>query len=97
VVLAASGTFDQLTNLATLNFVLFWALSGIALMVLRRKMADAPRPYRVPLYPLVPLAFVAIMAGVLLSTAVESPAEAGAALALLLGIGLPLYPFFRRR
>lgn len=97
VVLAASGTFDQLTNLATLNFVLFWALSGIALMVLRRKMADAPRPYRVPLYPLVPAAFVLIMAGVLVSTAVESPAEAGAALALLLGIGLPLYPFFRHR
>jgi APA family basic amino acid/polyamine antiporter len=95
-VLAASGTFDQLTNLATLNFVLFWGLSGIALMVLRRKMADAPRPYRAPLYPLVPLVFVLIMAGVLVSTAVESPAEAGAALALLLGIGLPLYPFFRR-
>jgi len=95
--LVASGTFDQLTNLATLNFVLFWGLSGIALMVLRRKMADAPRPYRAPLYPLVPAAFVAIMAGVLVSTAVESPAEAGAALALLLGIGLPLYPFFRRR
>jgi APA family basic amino acid/polyamine antiporter len=95
--LAASGTFDQLTNLATLNFVLFWALSGVALMVLRRKMADAPRPYRAPLYPLVPLMFVLIMAGVLVSTAVESPAEAGAALLLLLGIGLPLYPFFRRR
>jgi APA family basic amino acid/polyamine antiporter len=95
--LAASGTFDQLTNLATLHFVLFWALSGIALMVLRRRMADAPRPYRVPWYPLVPLAFVLIMAGVLVSTAVESPAEAGAAIALLLGIGLPLYPFFRRR
>lgn len=94
--LAASGTFDQLTNLATLNFVLFWALSGVALMVLRRKMADAPRPYRAPLYPLVPLLFVLIMAGVLVSTAVESPAEAGAALLLLLGIGLPLYPFFRR-
>lgn len=95
--LAASGTFDQLTNLATLNFVLFWALSGVALMVLRRKMADAPRPYRAPLYPLVPAAFVLIMAGVLVSTAVESPAEAGAAMLLLLGIGLPLYPFFRRR
>lgn len=95
--LTTSGTFDQLTNLATLNFVLFWALSGIALMVLRRKMADAPRPYRTPLYPWVPLLFVLIMAGVLVSTAVESPAEAGAALALLLGIGLPLYPFFHRR
>lgn len=94
--LAASGTFDQLTNLATLIFVLFWALSGIALMVLRQRLAQAPRPFRVPLYPLVPLAFVLIMAGVLLSTIIESPAEAGAAFGLL-ALGLPLYPYFRRR
>jgi APA family basic amino acid/polyamine antiporter len=93
---AASGTFDQLTNLATLIFVLFWALSGIALLVLRRKLADAPRPFRVPAFPLVPLAFVLIMAGVLVSTIIESPAEAGAAFALL-ALGLPLYPLFRGR
>ncbi|MGQ0428446.1 MAG: APC family permease [Gammaproteobacteria bacterium] len=93
---AATGTFDQLTNLATLCFVLFWGLSGVALMVLRRKMAEAPRPYRVPLYPLVPAAFALIMAGVFVSTLVESPAESGAAL-LFLALGLPLYPFFRRR
>ncbi len=94
--LAASGTFDQLTNLATLIFVLFWALSGIALMVLRQKLADSPRPFRVPLYPLVPFAFVLIMAGVLISAIIESPAEAGAAFGLL-ALGLPLYPYFRRR
>ncbi|MFZ2507055.1 MAG: amino acid permease [Steroidobacteraceae bacterium] len=94
--LAASGTFDQLTNLATLIFVLFWALSGIALMVLRRRLADAQRPFRVPLYPFVPLAFVLIMAGVLMSTIIESPAEAAAAFGLL-ALGLPLYPYFRRR
>lgn len=93
---AVSGTFDQLTTLATLNYVLFWGLSGIALMVLRRRMADAPRPYRAPLYPWVPLAFVAIMLGVLASTIVESPAEAAAAIGLL-ALGLPLYPIFRRR
>ncbi len=96
VLLAASGTFDQLTNMATLIFVFFWALSGIALLVLRRKLADVPRPFRVPVYPLVPLAFILIMAGVLVSTIVESPAEAGAAFGLL-ALGLPLYPFFRRR
>jgi len=59
-------------------------------------MADSPRPYRVPLYPLVPIAFVLIMAGVLVSAIVESPAEAGATL-VLLGLSLPLYPYFRRR
>jgi len=96
VLLAISGTFDQLTNLATVIFVLFWALSGIALLMLRRRMADAPRPYRVPLYPFVPLAFVLIMTGVMVSTIIESPGEALASLALL-ALGLPLFPFFRRR
>ncbi len=56
----------------------------------------SPRPYRVPLYPLVPIAFVLIMAGILVSTVIESPAEAGATL-VLLGLSLPLYPYFRRR
>lgn len=96
VLLAVSGTFDQLTNLATLAFVLFWMLTGISLFVLRRKLPDAPRPYRVPLYPLVPLTFVLIMAGILVSTFIESPAEAGATF-VLLALGLPLYPLFRRR
>ncbi len=96
ILFAISGTFDQLTNLATLAFVLFWAMSGAALFVLRRKMPDAPRPYRVPLYPLVPLVFVLIMAGIGVSTIVESPAEAAATL-VLLALGLPLYPLFHRR
>jgi APA family basic amino acid/polyamine antiporter len=95
VLLVISGTFDQLTNLATLAFVLFWALSGVAVIVLRRKLADAPRPFRVPGYPYVPLAFVLIMAGIMVSTCIESPAEAGATFALL-ALGLPLYPLFRR-
>lgn len=96
VAFAVSGTFDQLTNLATLIFVFFWALSGISLMVLRRKMADSPRPYRVPLYPLVPLAFTLVMTGIFVSTIIESPAEAGATV-VLAALALPLYPYFRRR
>ena len=96
VLFAISGTFDQLTNLATLAFVLFWTMSGIALFVLRRKLRDAPRPFRVPLYPIVPLVFVLIMAGIGVSTLIESPAEAGATF-VLLALGLPLYPLFHRR
>ncbi|MGQ0833663.1 MAG: amino acid permease [Gammaproteobacteria bacterium] len=96
IVLAVSGTFDQLTNLATLIFVLFWALSGTALFVLRRKLAQAPRPFRVPAYPFVPLGFVLIMVGILVSALIENPAEAGTTFALL-ALGLPLYPFFRHR
>ena len=96
VLFAVTGTFDQLTNLATLLYVLFWGLSGAALLALRRKLPDAPRPFRVPVYPLVPLVFTLVMAGILVSTFIESPAGAVAAFGLL-ALGLPLYPYFRRR
>jgi APA family basic amino acid/polyamine antiporter len=95
-VLAISGTFDQLTNLATLAFVLFWGLSGVALLVLRRKMPEAPRPFRAPGYPFVPLAFVLVMAGILVSAFIENPAEALATFALV-AVGLLIYPIFRAR
>jgi APA family basic amino acid/polyamine antiporter len=95
ILFVLTGTFDQLTNLATLIFVMFWGLSGLALIVLRRKMAEAKRPYRVPVYPLVPLAFVLVMAGIAVSTVIESPAEAGATL-VLAALSLPLYPYFRK-
>jgi APA family basic amino acid/polyamine antiporter len=38
---------------------IFFTLTGMALIVLRRKMPDVERPFRVPLYPIVPLLFVA--------------------------------------
>jgi len=43
-------------------FWFFFLLTGISLFVLRRRAPDAPRPFRVPLYPVVPLAFVATCA-----------------------------------
>ena len=38
----------------------FFMLTGIALFVLRAKEPDAPRPFRVPLYPVVPGIFVLV-------------------------------------
>jgi APA family basic amino acid/polyamine antiporter len=43
-------------------------LSGCALLVLRHRFPEAPRPFRVPWYPLVPLVFVASSAYVLYSS-----------------------------
>jgi basic amino acid/polyamine antiporter, APA family len=93
--LTLSGTFDQLTNLTTLGFVFFSMLAALALLVLRRRLPDAARPYRVAPYPLVPLALIAVMVGILVSSFVESPAESAATFVLMV-LGLPLYPLFRR-
>lgn len=43
-------------------FWLFFLLVGVSLFVLRRRDPDLPRPFRVPLYPLLPLLFCATSA-----------------------------------
>ena len=66
-VLAASGTFDQLTNMAVMSYALFWIPVTLAVIVLRRKRPAAVRPFRVPAYPWVPLIMVAIMVWIVVS------------------------------
>jgi APA family basic amino acid/polyamine antiporter len=95
-VLAVSGTFDQLTNMAVMSYALFWIPVALAVPVLRRKRPDLPRPYRVPGYPVVPLLFALVMAWIVVSALRSAPRESIATLALIL-LGLPLYPLFRRR
>jgi basic amino acid/polyamine antiporter, APA family len=91
--LAASGTFDQLTNMAVLSYAIFWAPVVLSVLVLRRKMPDAPRPYRVRGYPYVPLIFVLVMCWIVVNAFITSPVESSATLALIL-LGLPIYPLF---
>ncbi len=49
-------------------FWFFFLLSGVALFVLRTKDPSTPRVFRVPLYPLTPLIFVAMCAYLLYSS-----------------------------
>jgi len=49
-------------------FWLFFLLVGISLFVLRKRDPDAPRTFRVPLYPLLPLLFCATSAYLLYSS-----------------------------
>lgn len=51
--------FATLVDYTAPAFWMFMTLSGLGLMVLRYKHAEAPRPFRTPLYPLTPLVFCA--------------------------------------
>jgi len=93
--LAASGTFDQLTNMAVMSYAVFWIPVSLSVIVLRRKLPDAPRPFRVPGYPWVPLLFALVMAGIVAS-ALRSAAREALATLVLIALALPLYPLFRR-
>jgi basic amino acid/polyamine antiporter, APA family len=56
-------------------FWLFFMLSGVALFILRRRDPGAPRPFRVPLYPVLPLLFVLSCAYVLYSSVMHAQTE----------------------
>ena len=56
-------------------FWLFFMLSGLALFILRRREPTMPRPFRVPLYPVLPLLFVLSCGYVLYSSIVHAQTE----------------------
>ena len=94
--LALTGTFDQLTNMAVMSYATFWIPVSLAVIVLRRKLPNEPRPFRVRGYPLVPLVFALVMVWIVASALITAPRESIATL-VLIALGLPLYPLFRRR
>ncbi|WP_201774008.1 APC family permease [Pseudoxanthomonas suwonensis] len=74
-------------------FWLFFLLVGIALLVLRRRDPDAPRGFRVPLYPLLPLLFCATSAYLLYSSLAYTGIGALVGVAVLAIGGLLLLVF----
>jgi amino acid transporter len=73
--LVVFGAFQNagFTGLVEYSLPVFWGffmLTGIALFILRAKEPDAPRPFRVPGYPLVPAIFVIVCAYLLYSSLV---------------------------
>jgi APA family basic amino acid/polyamine antiporter len=64
----AGAGFRAMVEFTAPVFWLFFLLSGIALFVLRYREPDIKRPFKVPLYPLLPLLFCAMCAYMLWSS-----------------------------
>jgi APA family basic amino acid/polyamine antiporter len=56
--LVLTGTFDTLTDMLIFVSWIFYCMGAIGVFVLRKKMPDAPRPYKVWAYPYIPAIFV---------------------------------------
>ncbi len=54
-----AGGFEALVNFTTPVFWIFFFLVGLTLFVLRWRDPGTPRPFRVPLYPVIPILFCA--------------------------------------
>jgi APA family basic amino acid/polyamine antiporter len=94
-VLAVSGSYEQLFTYVVFASLLLHMLGAIAVFRLRYARPDAPRPYRVWGYPIVPGAFIAASAAFVLNTLITKPKESLAGLGLL-ALGLPAYWYWKR-
>lgn len=105
-VLVLSGTFDMLTDMLIFVTWIFYALGAYGVFVLRKKMPDTPRPYKVWGYPFVPAIFVLFAAVYVVITLYNdvsaymnntSPLINSVFGLFLVATGLPFYYYFQRK
>ena len=89
-VLVMLGSFDTLSDFQVFNNWVFYALVAISVFVLRRKEPQAPRPYRIIGYPVVPALFVVVAVWLLVEAVVGAPARSLLGLGII-ALALPVY------
>jgi APA family basic amino acid/polyamine antiporter len=95
-VLVLSGTFDQLTDMIIFAVFIYYGATTLGVFILRKKMPDAPRPYKVWGYPVVPAIVVIFCVVLIINTVYTRPREAAIGAVLML-TGVPMYFLFTRK
>ena len=105
-VLILSGTFDQLTDMLIFVSWIFYAAAALGVIILRKKMPNHERPYRVWGYPAVPILFIVFAMIYVVFTLYSDIANYTNGRAplinslmglLLVAVGIPGYLFWKRR
>jgi APA family basic amino acid/polyamine antiporter len=94
--LAISGSFDQLTNLAIFAFWLFYAMVVGSVFVFRRREPNANRPYKTWGYPVLPALFILVTIYIIGTEIWNYPGRSLAGLAII-AAGLPVYWYFVKK
>jgi basic amino acid/polyamine antiporter, APA family len=95
VLIVCFGAFERLVIYTGFAVTLFAALAVGALVILRVHRPAMERPFRIPLYPWLPAAYIAVAIWILAYAAAGRPRETALG-ALTIASGLPLY-WYRRR
>jgi basic amino acid/polyamine antiporter, APA family len=95
-VLVLSGTFDQLTDMIIFAVFIFYGATTLGVFILRHRMPEAHRPYKVWGYPFVPAIFILFCIGLFLNTIITRPREAAIGLILIFS-GIPVYFLLKRK
>jgi APA family basic amino acid/polyamine antiporter len=87
--------YDQLATYVVFAQFVFYALSAGAVIRLRRRAPDTPRPYRTWGYPFTPIVFIIFAVWLVANTIVATPKDSAIGAGLIL-LGLPGFYYWRR-
>lgn len=91
-----TATFDQVLVFAGFTLALNSLFAVLGLFVLRWRQPDLARPFRVPLFPFVPLIYLALTIWTLVFVAMARPQEVAVSLGLIV-TGVIIYGLSRSR
>ena len=94
-VLCLSGTYNQLLDYVIFASVLFYALTTIALFMLRSRRPDLPRPVRAFGYPVIPALYIISLVALMVVLLIRKPEFTWPGL-IIVALGVPVYLIWRR-
>ena len=93
-ILTLTGTFDTITDYVIFASWLFYGLGAFGVFVLRKKMPDTHRPYKVIGYPVLPALFVVFSILFVGNTLYSDTSNAMMGL-ILISLGIPFYFYWK--
>jgi len=94
-VLALAGSYEILFSYVIFAAWIFYGMAVLGVLVLRRKVPNAPRPYKMWGYPITPLLFAGVSFWFVVNTIVNKPGPSVIGLAIV-AAGVPVYYLWRR-
>jgi APA family basic amino acid/polyamine antiporter len=96
VLIGLSGGYKELFTYVIFASWILYGMTTAAVIVLRRKRPELPRPYRTLWYPIIPAVFVLVAFLLVISTLRDSPWESIKGIVIIVA-GLPFYYYWRYR
>ena len=94
-VLCLSGSYSQLLDYVVFAVLLFYALTILAIFILRFKRPEAERPYKAFGYPVMPAVYIFLATAIMIILLIYKPAFTLRGLVIVL-IGIPVYYIWSR-
>jgi basic amino acid/polyamine antiporter, APA family len=95
IMLALSGTFDQLTDYVVFSAWIFYAMVTGVVFTMRKRRPDLHREYKAIGYPVLPAIFIVVGILLLINTIYTSPTSTMIGLGFILS-GMPVYFYFKK-